>query len=105
MRQLAMKYVGGLLPVKVNEGYIVRNYRAEDYEKMLDALLALTINRYDSAELDRVILCKKGVRSDSVFVADDGEKLLGTATAYTHEPDGEKPGDDGGTLHMVSALP
>lgn len=104
MRQLSMKYVGGRLPVRENEGYRIRNYCAEDYEKMLDALTALTIKRYTSEELDSVILCKKGARPESVFVADDGNKLLGTATGYTHEPDGDKPGDDGGTLHMVSAL-
>ena len=83
MRQLSMKYVGGRLPVRENEGYRIRNYCAEDYEKMLDALTALTIKRYTSEELDSVILCKKGVRPESVFVADDGNKLLGTATGYT----------------------
>ena len=99
MRQLMMKYVGGKLPVSEAEGYIIRNYNEGDYENMLDALMALTIKRYERDELDSVILCKGGVRPESVFVADDGAKLLGTATGYTHEA------DNGGTLHMVSALP
>ena len=99
MRQLMMKYVGGRLPETAAKGFIIRNYAENDYEKMLDALMALTEKRYDRDELDSVILCKGGVRPESVFVADDGEKLLGTATGYTHEA------DNGGTLHMVSALP
>lgn len=104
MRQLMMKYVGGKLAEPVCSGYTVRNYTEADYENMLDALMPLTINRYTAEELDRVILKKNGVRPESVFVVDNGVKLLGTATGYTHEPDGEKPGDEGGTLHMVSAL-
>ena len=104
MRQLAMKYVGGLLPVPECKGYTVRTYTAGDYESMLDALMPLTINRYTEDDLNKVILKKSGVRPDSVFVVDDGNKLIGTATGYTHEPDGEAPGDNGGTLHMVSAL-
>lgn len=105
MRQLAMKYVGGILAAPECNGFTIRNYTQKDHDGMLDALMALTINRYTDEELDRVILCKSGVRPESVFVADEAGRLLGTATGYTHEPDGEKTGDDGGTLHMVSALP
>ena len=94
-----MKYVGGRLPDAKTDGYSIRNYVESDYENMLDALMALTIKRYERDELNSIILCKGGVRPESVFVADDGEKLLGTATGYTHEA------DKGGTLHMVSALP
>ena len=104
MRQLMMKYTGGKVGTYETD-FSIRNYESSDYEQMLDALVPLTLKRYDRHELDSVILLKSGVTPDSVFVAEDNGAIIGTATGYTHEPDGEKPGDNGGTLHMVSALP
>ena len=109
MRQLSMKYVGGRLPVRENDGYKIRNYCAEDYEKMLDALTALTVKRYTSEELDSVILCKKGVKpeekdikiteeeeaveaeveSEAVEAEEDSEGIEETDAEVTEETDAE----------------
>lgn len=105
MRQLMMRYEGGAITVPTPEGIDIRNYVAADYEQMLDALVPLTLQRYGADEIDRVILNHSGVRPEGVFVAEAGGRIVGTATGYTHEPDSEHAGDDGGTLHMVSALP
>jgi len=105
MRQLMMKYVGSGIEISDGKGYTIRPYVSEDYEEMLTALIPLTIKRYTAEELDSVILKKNGVMPDSVFVAEDAGHIIGTATGYFHLPDAEKNGDNGGTLHMVSALP
>lgn len=105
MRQLAMKYIGNPIDIPVNETYKIRTYVPADYDNMIEALIPLTVKRYEEEDLNNVILKKPGVRADSVFVVDDGTKLIGTATGYTHVPRENNPGDNGGTLHMVSALP
>ncbi len=105
MRQLMMRYEGGALPVVEIKGYGVRNYEPCDHDGMLHALLPLTIKLYSDDELNSVILRRSGVRPEGVFVAVEDGRVIGTATGYTHEPDGSRPADDGGTLHMVSALP
>ena len=104
MRQLSMKYVGSRIPVKHAEGVSVRNYREEDFEAMLDALVPLTVQRYTEKELNDVILKKPGVKPEGVFVAVVDGKLAGTATGYFHVQTETRQADDGGTLHMVSAL-
>lgn len=105
MRQLSMRYTGGKIHATDAPEYTIRNYADADYEMMLDALMPLTLKRYTAEELDSVILKKPGVRPEGVFVVEMDNKLIGTATGYTHEPNGDNPGDNGGTLHMVSALP
>lgn len=105
MRQLMMRYEGGALPVPEIKGYCVRNYTAADHDGMLQALVPLTLKVYSDDELYRVILRHSGVRPEGVFVAVENGRVIGTATGYTHEPDGSQPADNGGTLHMVSALP
>lgn len=105
MRQLAMKYIGNPIHISETESFKIRNYTSEDFEMMLNALIPLTINRYNAEELDNVILKHSGVKPESVFVAEADSKIIGTATGYTHEATEDKPGDNGGTLHMVSALP
>lgn len=105
MRQLMMRYEGGALPVPENKGYAVRNYEAADHDGMLQALVPLTLKLYSDDELCSVIIRHSGVRPESVFVAVEDGRVIGTATGYTHESDGTRPADDGGTLHMVSALP
>lgn len=105
MRQLMMRYEGAMLPAPEIKGYCVRNYTAADHDGMLRALVPLTIKVYRDDELDSVILKHSGVRPEGVFVAMEDGRIIGTATGYTHEPDGSRPADDGGTLHMVSALP
>lgn len=105
MRQLMMRYEGGELPAFENAGYSVRNYEPADHDGMLHALVPLTLKLYSDEELDRVILRRSGVKPESVFVAVEAGRIIGTATGYTHESDGSRPADDGGTLHMVSARP
>ncbi len=105
MRQLAMKYIGKSIDVPANEGFVVRTYVPADYDNMIEALIPLTVKRYEEKDINDVILKLPGVTSESVFVVEDNGKLIGTATGYTHVPRKDKPGDNGGTLHMVSALP
>ena len=105
MRQLAMKYEGGKIGTAVPNDLNIRNYTAADYEQMLDALIPLTVKRYDENDLNNVILKKVGVKPEGVFVVEMGGNIVGTATGYFHLPHDDKPGDNGGTLHMVSALP
>ena len=104
MRQLAMKYIGGRITTEVSDEIRIRNYTPEDFEQMLDALVPLTVNRYEETDLDNVILKKVGVNPEGVFVAEVDGKIVGTATGYFHPAHDDKPGDNGGTLHMVSAL-
>lgn len=97
MEQLEMRYEGGLIIAPAPpDGLIVRNYRPTDFRQMIDALVPLTGKRYDAEDLDKVILSHVGVIPERVFVAELFGKIVGTATGWVH--------DDGGTLHMVSAL-
>lgn len=105
MRQLMMRYEGYALPEPDYNGYRVRSYTPIDHDGLLQALVPLALKIYDEDELHRVILGHSGVKPESVFLAVEDGRIIGTATGYTHEIDGSRPADNGGTLHMVSALP
>ena len=103
--QLSMRYQGKAIPFSPAPGVRLRHYEERDFSGMVQALLPLTKTPYNHATLEEVILRHRGVTTDTVFLAETENGIVGTATGYTHPADPFHPGDAGGTLHMVSVLP
>ena len=100
MRQLSMKFSRDCVAHPEPAADVrIRTFAPGDEEALKDALVSLTLHRYDDAELDRDILERAGVIPQGVFLAELAGMPVGTATGYITPKTGK------GMLHMVSVLP